>query len=238
MGEKEIVMANTPLRKSPLQMPTNSAEFLRTFVYDRAPTTADFKNFKISDLWIHRNPSGTPPYGYYVLVDKPSQTGVWLDLGGTQEGDIQCISGDGGTPVNPDASGNVNILGGLGVTTTGTGDTLTINASLPSLTWTVDTTTPINVNVTEAHIANAGGAITFNLPAAAGVGDGFAFFDLGGNGFIIQNQAGQTIRLGNQVTSSGGTITSTAIGDVIWMVCAVANTTFLVYSAQGNLTLA
>lgn len=231
-------MTGTPLRKSPLQLPINSAEFIRTFVFNRAPLSTDFKNFRISDLWIHRNPGGTPAYGYYVLVDKPNQSGIWINLGGTQEGDIRFISGDGGTPINPDASGNVNILGGLGVTTSGSGDTLTINASFPSLTWTVDTTTPINVNTTEGHISNGGAQIVYNLPAAAGVGDGFAFLDLGGNGFQLQCQGGQTVRLGNQVTSSGGTVTTTAIGDVIWLVCAVANTTFLGYSAQGNLTFA
>ena len=224
-----------PLRRSPLQMPTNSAEFLRTFVFDRAPTTSDWKNFKISDLWIQRNPAGTPSYGYFVLVDRPNQTGIWIDLGGTQQGDIQSISGDEGTSVIPDASGNINIVGGLGITTSGSGDTLTIDASLSNLIWTVDTTTPINVNISEGHIANGAGQIVYNLPTLAEVGEGFAFFDLGGNGFQIQAQAGQTVRLGNQVTSSGGTVTGNVIGDVIWAVCAVADTSFLGYSSQGNL---
>ncbi len=231
-------MTNTPLRKSPLQVPANSAEFLRTFVFDRAPLSTDFRNFRISDLWIHRNPTGTPPYGYYVLVDKPNQSGVWIDLGGTESGDIQSITGDSGPPVNPDASGNVNVLGASGITTSGSGDTLTITGSFSSLTWSVDTTTPINVNVNEGHVANGAGQIVYNLPATAGIGEGFAFFDLGGNGFQIQAQAGQTVRLGNQVSTGGGTVTSTAIGDVIWIICGVANTSFLGYSAQGNLTFA
>lgn len=231
-------MTNTPLRKSPLQLPTNSAEFLRTFVYDRAPLSTDYRNFKITDLWIHRNPEGTPEYGYYVLVDKPNQSAVWLDLGGKQEGDIQSISGNVGPPIIPDSNGNVNILGSEGITTSGSGNTLTINASISDLTWSVDTSTPIDVNTKEAHISNGSEQIIYNLPAIANVGDGFAFMDLGGNGFQIQCQNGQTVRLGNQVTSSGGTLTSTTIGDVIWIVCAVANTTFLGYSIQGNLTFA
>jgi len=96
----------------------------------------------------------------------------------------------------------------------------------------------ISVSAFQGHISNAGSPITYNLPATFGVGTGMAFFDLGGNGFILQAQGGQTIRLGNQVTSSGGTVTSTAIGDVIWLVGAVANTVLLGYSSQGNLTLA
>ncbi len=228
----------TRLRRSPLQVPANSAEFLRTFVFNRAPTSADWRNFKISDLWIHRNPSGTPPYGYFVLVDKPSQSGVWLDIGGTTTGDIQSISGDSGTPIVPDSNGNVDILGTGGITTSGTGDTLTIDGSNVQFTWSVDTTTPINVLEGEGHISNGGAQIVYNLPATCAVGNQFAFFELGGNGFQLQAQGGQTIRLGNQVSSAGGTVTNTAIGDVLWLVCAVADTTFLGYSAQGNLTFA
>ncbi len=231
-------MGANNLRRSPLQVPTNSAEFLRTFVFDRAPTIDDWRNFKISDLWIQRNPSGTPPYGYFVLVDKPNQTGIWIDLGGTTEGDIQLISGDSGDAVKPDSSGNVNILGGSGITTAGTGDTLTLTSSFSSLSWSIDTTSPINVSVNEGHLSNDAGQIIYNLPSTSLLGEGFAFFDQGGNGFQIQCQAGQTIRLGNQITSSGGTITSTSIGDVIWMVCAVDDTEFLGYSVQGNLTFA
>ena len=108
----------------------------------------------------------------------------------------------------------------------------------PTLTWIVDTTTPINALADEAHIANGAGQIIYNLPALCVVGDRFAFLDLGGNGFEIQSQAGQTIRLGNQISSDGGTVTSTDIGDVIWIVCAVSDTEFLSYSTQGNLIVA
>jgi hypothetical protein len=233
-------MTKTPLRKSPLQSPINTAEFLRTFVYNRAPTSADYKNFKISDLWIHRDPSGTPPYGYYVLVDKPNNTGVWLDIGGQETGDVQTLSDTAGTTVPPTTTGNIQLVGGTGMTITSTpgSNLLTFDSSSPSLTWSVDTSSPISVGTSEGHIANAGGAITYNIPSTFSVGVGFAFLDLGGNGFVLQAQAGQTIRLGNQVTSSGGTVTSTAIGDAIWLVGAVANTTLLGYGAQGNLTFA
>lgn len=225
------------LRRSPLQLPVNSAEFLRTFVFDRAPTTADFKNFKISDLWIHRNPSGLPPYGYFVLVDKPTQTGIWINLGGKQSGDIQSLTGDSGGAILPDVNGNVDLLGGIGITTVGSGNSITINGSLSGLDWTVDTTTPINVNVGEGHIANGGGQIVYNLPSSPLVGEGFAFLDLGGNGFQVQAGAGQSMRSGNQVSAVAGSLTSTDIGDGIFFICVVASLTFLTYSSQGNFTI-
>ncbi len=231
-------MSANKLRRSPLQNPVNTPEFLRTFVFNRAPTSADWRSFKISDLWIHRDPTATPPYGYYVLVDKPSQSGIWLDVGGKETGDVQTLTGDTGGALNPDANGNINILGGSGITTTGTLNNLTIDSStgIGSLNWIVDTTSPINVNIEEGHFANGGAQIVYNLPAVAGVGDGFAFFDIGGNGFQLQAQGAQTIRLGNQVSSGGGTTTSSAIGDVIWLICGIANTSFFGYSAQGNFT--
>jgi len=231
-------MGRIKLVRSPMQTPINSPKFLRTFVFDRAPTEKDFRMFVITDMWIHRNPGGSPAYGFHILADKPVGSAVWLNIGGKQEGDIQTILGDGGSPVTPDAEGNVDIIGGLGVTTSGSGSSLTINASLPSLHWLEDTTTPINVSISEAHISNAPSQIVYNLPAVAGIGDGFAFFDLGGNGFSITANTGQTIRVGNQVTTAAGTVTSTAIGDIIWIVCGIADTEFLGYSVQGNLTLA
>lgn len=230
-------MSTNKIRRSPLQQPVNSAEFLRTFVFDRAPTPDDRKNFKISDLWIQRDPSGAPPYGYFVLVDKPNQSAIWLDIGGVESGDVQTLTGDTGGPIPPDVNGNIDVLGGDGISTAGTLNTITITNDQPHFTWIVDTTSPVNVNTNEAHIANAGGLLVYNLPATCEIGNLFAFLDLGGNGFQITAQGGQTIRLGNQISSGGGTFVSTAVGDVLFLVCAVDNTEFLGYSAQGNFNI-
>jgi hypothetical protein len=231
-------MKRNPLKRSQLQSPINSPKFLRTFIFNRPPTTSDYKNFKVSDLWIHNSPGEETKYGYYVLVDKPNKSAVWIDLSASQLDDIQKITGDEGSDIKPDFEGNVNIIGGSEVTTSGEGNTLTIEVDpSPYLTWEVNTTTPIDVEIEKCYIANASEVITYNMPETAKLGDEFAFYDLGGNGFIIQGQSGQTIRLGNQVTSSERKVTSSEIGDVIWLVCAVENTTFLGYSSQGNFTL-
>lgn len=80
--------------------------------------------------------------------------------------------------------------------------------------------------------------ITFNLPATA-VRDSViritnrqASFN-----FTIAQASGQSIQFGNQVTTTGagGSITSTAKGDSIEMICVVANTTWQVLSSMGNL---
>jgi len=229
---------NNPLRRSPRQSPVNSPEFLRTFVFDRAPTSADWRNFQVRDLWIQRNPGATPPYGYFVLVDKPAQSAVWLRLGSSESGDITQLTPDFGTVVTPDGAGNINIVGGTDITTTGAGSTLTIDSTAAGFIWTTDTTSPINiVSDKEGHIANGAGQIVYNLPAVCTIGENWVFIDRGGNGFQLQAAGGQTIRFGDQITSSGGTFTSKAIGDVIFLYCTVDNTQFTAYAAQGNFDL-
>lgn len=232
-------MGNTPLRKSPLQVPANSAEFLRTFVFDRAPLSTDWRNFKISDLWIQRNPQGSPPYGYFVLVDKPSQSGVWIDLGGKTLGDVQTLTGDSGGPVPPDTNGNINVLGGPRVEVSGNSstNTLTWDVTSEKFTWQVDTTTPISLVDNIGNIENSGSQIIYNLPVTCEIGDTFAIVATTANGFQVDANPGQTIRYGNQITTNGGTITSTSIGDVLFLLCTTTDTQFVVLNSIGNLTV-
>lgn len=230
-------MGENNLFRSPLQMPVNSPQYLKTYVFNRPPTTDDWRNFEITDMWIYRNPA-MPAYAFYILVDKPQQTGIWLNLSNNATPGIETITPDQGIVVVPDVAQNVNIIGGTGVITVGTTNTLTINATVIGLTWIVDTASPINVNINEGHFSNGVGPITYNLPATIKVGDGFGFIDLGGNGFVVQANAGQTLQVGNQATSVGGTITSTAIGDAMFFVCGVANTKLSACGLQGNFTIA
>lgn len=232
-------MGKTPLRKSPLQVPANSAEFLRTFVFDRAPLSSDWKNFRISDLWIQRNPQGSPPYGYFVLVDKPNQSGIWIDLGGKALGDVQTLTGDSGGTVPPDTNGNINVLGGTRVEVSGDPgtNTLTWNITSEKFTWQVDTTTPISLVDNIGNIENSGSQIIYNLPVTCEIGDTFAIVASTANGFQVDANPGQTIRYGNQLTTSGGTITSTSIGDVVSFICITTDTQFIVLNSIGNLTV-
>lgn len=271
-------MSANNLVRSPLQMPINSPQFLKTYIFSRAPTIDDWRNFEITDMWVFRQPS-TPMYAFYVLVDKPAGQGIWLNLSSNATPGIVSLTPDSGGVVLPDGAGNINVLGGVaihttgtpntitvnntmtltpdtggavaisgggtinviggkGVKTVGTANTVTINCTVNALTWIVDTTSPVSPLVGEGHLANGVGAITYNMPATTVVGDGLAFIDMSGNGFVIQCGGGQIIHVGNQATSAGGTITSSTIGDAIFMVCSVPNTTFFAFSLQGNLTIA
>jgi hypothetical protein len=80
--------------------------------------------------------------------------------------------------------------------------------------------------------------ITFNLPATAARDSVIRITNRqAGFNFSIAQGSGQSIQFGNQVTTTGagGSITSTAIGDSIEMICVVANTTWQVLSTMGNL---
>lgn len=325
-------MKRNHLRRSPLQSPINSPEFIRTFVFDRAPTTSDYRSFKVSDLWIHRNPGGDPEYGYYVLVNTPNKSAFWIHIGARKEGSIHEITGDSGNAVVPDSSsnvnlvsgsdgvsfhgdsntltltvkgaqgdietltgnvgdpvnanssgnidivgidgvsvsgsdntltisveggqgdvesltpdegdpvvadddGNINILGGSGVTTVGTLNTLTINRSISDIPWTeVNTETQIMEN-NNGYIANNSNLVTLTLPSSSSMGDIIKIDGKGSGGWLIAQNAGQTIHFLNYDTSIGigGSLASTNRYANVTFRCIEENSDWTVESVIGNL---
>jgi len=93
--------------------------------------------------------------------------------------------------------------------------------------------------VNNAFIVNAGAALVFSLPASSSVGDVVALVLDGATSWSISQGAGQQIRLGSSETTAGvgGSLTSTAQGDAIHMVCSVASTRWNVVSSIGNITI-
>lgn len=94
------------------------------------------------------------------------------------------------------------------------------------------------------YFANNAGTITFTLPTTSVVGDTYEVAAMTAAGWkIAQSAAGQSIQMGNVVTTVGATgyITSaatgnpsTAIGAWIQIVCNVANTSFMANMKAGN----
>lgn len=136
-------------------------------------------------------------------------------------------------------SGNVYIKG------SGSGNTgwFQIPTNGSGVTSWVDVTngaSPTNMVQNTGYYSNDPASnITFNLPATAArdsvirITNRQASFN-----FAIAQGAGQSIQFGDQSTTvgAGGSITSTAIGDSIEMICVVADTTWQVLSSMGNLT--
>lgn len=145
------------------------------------------------------------------------------------------IGSTGGTPLA------ANITAGTGVTVTNGSNTITIAASGAGMTWNVPTGTTQAAAVNNGYIANsnATGACVITLPATAAVGSLIAVQGLGSEGWTLTANTGQTIQFGSIASTSGGSWSSTNQYDSIWVICAVANTTWLVItSVSAGLTKA
>lgn len=144
---------------------------------------------------------------------------------------------DGGTA---QASSNaVNIVGGTGITTSATGDTLTISFAGASFVWNEVTGTSGNLADLNGYITNNAGLVTMTLPATASIGDRFIVTGKGAGGWKVAQNAGQTINMGSSPTTTGvgGSLASTNQFDTIEIVCITANTTFNVINSIGNITV-
>lgn len=107
------------------------------------------------------------------------------------------------------------------------------------LSWIDSTTGPVTMVAGNGYFSNdPANNLTFDLPATAAQGTILEITNLqAARNFTIAQAAGQSIQFGSVSTTVGvgGSISSTAIGDSLRMVCTVADTTWQVLSCQGNL---
>ena len=105
------------------------------------------------------------------------------------------------------------------------------------LAWSTVNTNVANTGTNKGYFTSSGGTITltFDIDANYTVGDILRFSNLAGN-FQLLPQAGQTINFGNVI--SGTSITSSAVGDSIELVCydTSVHALFQTLSVIGNLT--
>ena len=136
-------------------------------------------------------------------------------------------------------AGNVNILGTGSVSVSGIGNTLTISVSSATFMWSVVTTNTTLV-ANNGYFANAAGVLTFTLPATGSIGDTITLCNMQGGWTISQNNS-QYIQFGIDTTTvgTGGSLSSTALGDAITIVCNVSGSStgwFVSSGPQGNIT--
>lgn len=141
----------------------------------------------------------------------------------------QTITGDTGGALSPTA-GNWNILGGPGVTTSGSGSTLTINSTV------FTDTTATTMAVDNGYFATAAG--TYNLPASAAQGELITIVCDTAGAVVVDAPALNFIRVGSLITAAGGTATSTAIGDSLTLRYRVATLTWEATSVIGSWIIA
>jgi hypothetical protein len=108
---------------------------------------------------------------------------------------------------------------------------------------------PITVDVTSStlpmlpnsiYLANSVLPVTLELPASIPKFSTIKIIAKNSGGFVISQNSGQTIKFGNQTTSTGvtGSLSSTSQYDAVELICIEDNTTLAVISSIGNLQLA
>ena len=141
------------------------------------------------------------------------------------------------------ANSSITLVSGAGISITTSpvslGGSTTISSTVTGFTWSVITSLSQNLVASSGYFANSTDIVVFTLPTTAAVGDSFRVSGLPtGNGWSIIENAGQSIVYGaKQTTIATGSLSSTVNTDSVYLVCAVANTLFVVQSSIGNLTV-
>ncbi len=145
-----------------------------------------------------------------------------------------------GSTGNPPVA--ATLIAGAGMSVTNGAGSITLAVTGGGTAWTAVSGTSATLVANNGYISNNVGATTYTTPASPALGDEYVILSATANaGFIVvQAAATQTIRIGNQITSAAGSLTGTAIGDALTLVCVVAGSAavYQVVSSVGNFTVA
>lgn len=200
---------------------------MRTF----SPLTT-FNQFPVPTIWINTASSNA-----YILVSKALGVAIWVSLGGAA-GAIDTITTPDAVVVVPTA-GNINFLQSGSISITGSGSNVSFNATGGGLSWIEVTTTSASMVINTGYVTNNGALVTVTLPATAAFGSVIQVVGKGVGGWKIAQNAGQTIRFGNQSTTTGvaGSLASGQFRDAVSFVCSTADTDFTIFDSVGNMTV-
>lgn len=136
-----------------------------------------------------------------------------------------------------DQLGTATITAGSNITVTPGANTITI-AATGNISWTEVTGTSQSAAVNNGYIANNAGLVTITLPASFAVGDTIRISGLGAGGWSLVANTGDIINFGSSPTSAGGSLSSTNRYDAVEILGVATNSTWVVLSSIGNLTVA
>ncbi len=114
------------------------------------------------------------------------------------------------------------------------------NVPSSGFTWNeVTITGPTAMVVENGYIANNAGQVRLTLPATIALGERVYAVGKGAGGWIVEQNASQTIHFGDQDTTTGvgGSVAATLQYDNIELLCITANTDFVVLNVLGNVTV-
>lgn len=151
----------------------------------------------------------------------------------TTDGQLLISKADGSDPIW------ASITPGAGISVTPGANSITIATTSGTGAWTPETTAFAMV-AENGYITNhAVTRVVGTLPVTATVGDSFEVTNIGAAGFKIAQNASQYINFGSSTTAvgTGGSLSSSAIGDSIRIICIVTDNGFQMLSSVGNIDL-
>lgn len=128
------------------------------------------------------------------------------------------------------------ITAGAGISVSNGAGSITI-ASNGAQAWVDVTGTSAAMAIDTGYVADNAGLVTLTLPATAAFGSMIRVTGKGTGGWLIAQNAGQTIFFGTATTTPGvgGSLASTQIRDSVSLVCVTANNDWNVISSIGNI---
>lgn len=165
-------------------------------------------------------------------VASPTAHGILVAEGASAATPIVLTAGQvliGTTASDPSGA---TISSGTGINVVSATGAITINAIGGALSWSTVAASTQAAAINSGYITNDGATlVTVTLPATAAVGSVVAVIGLASGGWTLAANTGQTIQFGSLATTSGGSFSSTNQFDNVYVVCAVANTTWAVISS-------
>lgn len=121
----------------------------------------------------------------------------------------------------------------------GNADILNVDASEQiAMVWTTVSGTSQSMSPSNGYIPNNAGLVTLTLPTTANVGSEIRIEGKGAGGWLIAQNAGQTININSSTTTSGvgGSVASTNRYNGATLICITQDTVFNL-TANGTLTV-
>lgn len=122
------------------------------------------------------------------------------------------------------------ITAGPGISVAVGANSITISGTGSGIGWNEIVASPQAMTADTGYVANTGGLLTFTLPVTAAFGTAIDLIGKGAGGWLIAQNAGQNIQVGNvsSTVGVGGSVASTNQYDSISLICTTADTTWTV----------
>ncbi len=134
------------------------------------------------------------------------------------------------------AANILNVNGGTGATTSGSGNTIVVTVKNDGFAWS-EKNINFNAMVQNGYFCNA--LLTASLPASGGlvIGNSIIFFVDTASTVTIQANTGEMIQVGSLISAAGGTAASNTQGALLELVFKPSDLTWHTISSMGSWTV-